>query len=184
MFSNPVWMKQVLIDYQLNHTVNCSIFSGQKNRRPGLQIQFSGSNIEKVYAKLIATVFAADDSESSRRDISAGCLLRLCTSSERSCTGSSPWSATSEDEPVSEWWARICRSQPPRGPTNSGDVGACQCCTGKRHGGYCCSNRCELLPKHRRRTSRNHSQWICGCVEEPYVVFGWAADTVDVLVEI
>ena len=65
-------MKQELIDYQSNHAVNCSIFSGRKNRRPGLQIQFSGSNNEEVYAKLIATVFAADDNESSRRDILAG----------------------------------------------------------------------------------------------------------------
>ena len=65
------------------------------------------------------------------------------------------------------------------------NFGAYQCCTGKCHGGYCCSSRCELLPKHRRRTSRNHSQWICGsmCQSSPYVVSGWAADTVDGLLK-
>ena len=137
---------------------------------PGSQIQFSVSNIEEVYAMLIATVFEADESESSRQDILAGWLLRPCTSSERSCTEFCPWSATSEDEPVSAWCVWICRSRPPRGPSSSGDVGAYRCCIWRYREEvwrYCCNNRCELLPEHRRRTSRNHSQWICGCVEEP-----------------
>ena len=160
-------MKQELIGCQSFHTVNCSISSGQKNRRPGSQKQFSVSNIEEVYGMLIATVFEADESELSRQDILAGWLLGPCTSTELSCTGFCPWSATSEDDPVSAWCVRICRSRPPRGPANSGDVGAYQCCIGKYRGGYCCSNRCELLPRHMRRTSRNHSQWIYGCVGEP-----------------
>ena len=72
-------MKQELIGCQSFHMVNCSISSGQKNRRPGSQKQFSVSNIEEVYGMLIATVFEADESESSRQDILAGWLLGPCT---------------------------------------------------------------------------------------------------------
>ena len=83
-------MMQELIGYQSYHGVNCSISSGQKNRKPGSQIQFSVSNIEEVDAMMIATVFEADESESGRQDILARWLLRPCTSSERSYTGFCP----------------------------------------------------------------------------------------------
>ena len=83
-------MMQKLIGYQSYHEVNCSISLGQKRRRPGSQIQFSLSYIEEVYAMMIATVFEADENESSRQDILAGWLLRPCASSERSCTGFCP----------------------------------------------------------------------------------------------
>ena len=66
-------MKQELIDCQSFHEVNCFISSGQKNRKPGSQIQFSVSNIEEICAMLIATVFEADESESSRQDWLVGC---------------------------------------------------------------------------------------------------------------
>ena len=68
-------MMQELIGYQSNHEVNCFISSGQKHRRPGSQIQFSLSYIEEVYAMMIATVFEADESESSRQDILAGLFI-------------------------------------------------------------------------------------------------------------
>ena len=79
MFSNYVSIKQELIGCQSFHKVNCSISSGQKNRNIGSQKQFSVSNIEEVYAMLIATVFEADESESSRQDILAASWLVVRT---------------------------------------------------------------------------------------------------------
>ena len=153
-------MKQELIGCQSLHTVNCSISSGQKNRRPGSQKQFSVSNIEEVYGMLIATVFEADENELSRQDIMAWLVIRTLYVNRAILNRiTCHWSATSDYDPVSAWCVRICRSRPPREPANSGYVGADQCCIGKYRGGYCCSNRCELLPRHMRRTARIYSQW-------------------------